>query len=84
MNTRTARRPNGVFKKSNEYARLIKDYDKIPKAVFAAIAASALNIAFCEDDLTKVNNALLNEWKVLHEAGIVPQKPIKSEAEDEQ
>lgn len=69
-------RPTGVMKVSNEYAQLFPDYDRIPKAVFAAIAASALNVCFCEDDLTKVNGALIREWQTLHNAGIVPQKPI--------
>ena len=67
----------GVFRTTNEYQRLIVDYDKIPKAVLAAIAVSALNLAFCEDDLDKVNEALINEWNVLHSAGIIPQKPIR-------
>jgi hypothetical protein len=70
-------RPNGILKATNEYQRLIVDYDKIPKAVLAAIAVSALNIAFCEEDLNKVNDALLNEWKILHSAGVIPQKPIR-------
>lgn len=70
-------RPNGVFKIRNEYSALITDYDRIPKAVFAAVAASFANMVCCEDDLTQVNDAILNEWKALYEAGIVPQKPIR-------
>lgn len=71
-------RRNGIFKQSNEYARLVDNYDKIPKAVFAAIAVSALNIAFCEDDLSKINEVLINEWNALYNSGIIPQKPIKT------
>jgi len=51
-------------------------FDKCPKAVFAALAVSyALRVT--NEDFSKVQDELLNEWQCLHSAGIVPQKPIK-------
>ncbi len=63
------------FKTTNEYAREIKNYDNIPKAVLAAIAVSAVT---CGGDLLDEATERINaEWQILHEAGIVPQKPTK-------
>lgn len=70
-------RPNGITKQHNEYARLIHNYDRIPKAVLAAIAASFANMFVCEDDLSQVHKAVNAEWAALYAAGIVPQKPIQ-------
>lgn len=70
-------RPNGVFKTSNEYARLFKDYDKIPKAVFAAVAASFIMRCMGED-FDKVQNHFIDEWNVLCNNEIVPQKALVS------
>ena len=61
------------FKTSNEYAQQIRNYEAIPKAVLAAIAVSALT---CGGDwLEEATDRINAEWLVLHEAGIVPQKP---------
>lgn len=71
-------RPTGVFKKSNSYERVLtlNFYERIPKAVLAAIAVSYASRQ-TNEDFTKVQAEILNEWRCLHEAGIVPQKPIK-------
>jgi hypothetical protein len=73
-----ANRPNGVFKMTNDYMDALSGelYDKTPKAVFAALAVSL----FANDRgivFSDLDNAILEEWKVLYEQGIVPQKPIK-------
>ena len=61
------------IKKSNEYARLVPNYDEIPKAVFAAIAFSMCFIS--AEESTEGAVARFNEeWDALHVAGIVPQK----------
>lgn len=57
-----------------------KFYDQTPKAVFAAIAISALNLISGDevvnsDDDYAVLNAVLNEWQALHSNSIVKQKP---------
>ena len=69
-------RPTGVFKIRNEYVDVLGAvYADTPKAVFAAVAVSLLaNIAGV--DLGDVGAAIIKEWGALHEAGIVPQKPI--------
>lgn len=60
------------FKLSNEYAALLgKLYTETPKAVFAALAISALT----RGELDKAEQAILAEWLTLHENGIVPQAP---------
>jgi hypothetical protein len=61
------------MKKSNDYANLIADYDKIPKAVFAAIAVSQM--VQLGDNIEFINDALKQEWYILYRNGIVPQKP---------
>lgn len=65
------------FKTTNEYADTLSGdfYEKCPKAVFAALAVS-LGLLTCDEDFSKVESALIDEWKALHAAGIVPQKPI--------
>lgn len=70
-----------VNKTSNEYADLIDNslYEKMPKAVLAAIAASfALRMA--EDDFSQVQSIMVEEWQALYDNGIVPQKPPKVRA----
>lgn len=69
-------RPNGVFKTENEYQNLLKNYDKMPKAVLAAIAVSYA-LRQVEEDFGRVEEEIMNEWRVLHSAGVVPQKPVK-------
>ena len=75
----------------NEYAAAIGGelYARTPKAVFAALAFSYAQaqgaVADPDDpgngdetleaDVTRAR--LLNEWRILHENGIVPQAPPK-------
>ncbi len=61
------------FKTTNEYAQQLENYDAIPKAVLAAIAVSALTCG--GDYLDEATRRINNEWQVLFDAGIVPQKP---------
>jgi hypothetical protein len=62
--------------KSNEYVKILKDYDRIPKTVLAAIAVSfALRIE--EEAWERVENRVANEWQALYDNGIVPQKPTR-------
>lgn len=56
----------------NDYARLLGFFDRIPKAVLAAIAvsyAARLN----EDGLELAEWEVAREWRTLHENGIVRQ-----------
>lgn len=74
-------RPTGVFKLTNEYAgELGKLYAQTPKAVFAAIAVSALTTG--GDWLDEAQPRILKEWYALYRAGIVPQKPPAPEPPD--
>lgn len=64
------------MKTSNEYARSLVAYDRIPKAVLAAVAYSfASRIIEDSDSPTMIELAILDEWDVLHQNGIVPQGP---------
>ncbi len=58
----------------NEYAqRFGRLYADVPKAVFAAVAAS-----YCSsggDNMDAMVKLFLEEWETLHENGIVPQPP---------
>lgn len=57
----------------NSYAaQLGAIYDEIPKAVLAAIAVSALTKG--GDELEMAQARIADEWRILHENGIVPQK----------
>lgn len=62
-------------KLSNYYAEAIDEtvYRGCPKAVFAAIAISALTTG--GDFLADAEPRLIREWWVLYRNGIVPQKP---------
>jgi hypothetical protein len=65
-------------KRRNEYVNALgKFYARTPKAVFAAIAFSYANRLFAKSEGTEVVDALVDEWKVLHDNEIVSQKPIK-------
>lgn len=66
------------FKTTNNYADALSGefYEKCPKAVFAALAVS-LGLLACDENFLKVESALIDEWKALHSAGIIPQKPPK-------
>ena len=60
----------------NEYQQAIslKLYDRIPKAVLAAIVVSQMiNMHGFEFD--EIDNAIIDEWRILNLNGIVPQKP---------
>ena len=63
----------------NEYAAVFaKLYERTPKAVFAAVAlsfADRLKDESIEGD-SRVS-VFLDEWRILNENGIVPQKPPK-------
>ena len=64
------------MKITNNYARACDGFDKTPKAVYAALAFSLAVRLAGNDDTEDANRILLNEWRALHENGIVPQKPI--------
>lgn len=60
------------IKVTNEYADALGDlYAKVPKAVLAAIAVSALTVG--GDYLDEAQARLLTEWDALHDAEIVSQ-----------
>lgn len=71
-------RPMGIFKTENGYQKLISRelYEKIPKAVLAAIAVSYL-LNHQNVNQENIDIDLKREWATLHENGIVPQKPLK-------
>ena len=67
------------MKLSNEYVEnaLSGDfYEKTPKAVFAALAVSL--ILAQDENFCTVEKRLKDEWEILFENGIVPQKPLKT------
>ena len=70
-----------INKVYNEYADALGPhfYDATPKAVFAAVAVSALTradgLALDQCTHTELRAAVLREWVVLHQNGIIPQKP---------
>lgn len=61
----------------NEYADAVglSLFDEVPKAVLAAIAASALTGG--GDYIERAAERVAEEWDILHANGIVPQKPGK-------
>jgi len=64
------------MKTGNEYSRALVAYDRIPKAVLAAVAYSFASRLIADGDSpTMVELAILDEWDVLHQNGIVPQGP---------
>lgn len=66
----------------NEYNETLGGlYRKTPKAVFAAIAVSALTVG--GDRLHESNPRILKEWWSLYHAGIVTQRPPAPEPGDE-
>jgi len=67
-----------MSKRRNEYISALGNfYARTPKAVFAAIAFSYANRLFAKSEGTEVVDCLAEEWRVLHENGIVPQKARK-------
>lgn len=71
---------NKVNKLGNEYfdAAGRDVFSKCPKAVWAAIAISALTCG--GDHLDEARELVLKEWAILHQNGIVPQAPPKGVA----
>jgi len=67
--------PLGRLKTYNEYANAINPhlYVRTPKAVFAALVVSLLSGG--GESFERINELILHEWQVLHDNGIVPQKP---------
>ncbi len=65
------------FKLKNGYQKALGDmYAETPKAVFAALAVSLIMQLDGDDSPAgRIRNRLLGEWTVLHQNGIVPQKP---------
>lgn len=62
--------------RGNEYAaKLGKLLEECPKNVLAAIAVSVLSSG--GDYLDLAAQRVAKEWDILHENGIVPQKPTK-------
>ncbi len=66
----------GIGKKANDYSRRVEQIDA-SKAVWMAIAFSlAMRIREDHEDLAA--EECFEEWKILHENGIVPQKPRRT------
>lgn len=64
------------FNLNNAYAdELGAMFDQTPKAVFAALAVSFGTQG--GDFLPEAIKRLVDEWQILHDNGIVPQKPPK-------
>lgn len=66
----------GVTKLRNQYVGALTMphlYEDCPKAVWAAIAVSALTTG--GDYLDQASANVLREWWTLHDNGIVPQRP---------
>lgn len=62
--------------RGNEYADALgKLFDEVPKAVFAAIAVSALTNG--GDQLAEARSKVAAEWLTLWQNGIVPQPPSR-------
>lgn len=63
------------MKQSNEYAQQFgRLYAETSKAVFAAIVYSYVSAGGDASKETALEN-FLNEWRILHDNGIVPQPP---------
>lgn len=66
------------MKLTNEYARALTEYARLPKAVLAAVAYSFAARVIADNDPAVVEAAILLEWQTLYENGIVPQAPGQS------
>lgn len=75
-----SRQVPAINKVSNEYAEELGSlYDRIPKAVLAAIAVSyASNGGY---DMEHAVDNILAEWQCLHNNHIIPQKPVQQPRE---
>lgn len=60
---------------SNEYVNAVSRdlFELCPKTVWAAIAISLATTG--GDRLDEAEQAIVNEWQALFQAGIIPQKP---------
>ena len=67
-----------ISKKRNDYMTMFegKVYERTPKSVFAAVCASLLSTG--GERREDAQPGFLEEWRILHEQGIVPQKPCIS------
>lgn len=71
------------MKSGNVYAQQYgATYKRIPKAVFAAIAYSFADRYRDESTYaeTQALDSFYREWEILHQNGIIPQKPVKERA----
>jgi hypothetical protein len=65
------------MKIGNEYAQQLRSrYAKTPKAVLAAVVVSLLVKQSGKEDFDGVLDAFVQEWAILHQNGIVSQKPL--------
>jgi hypothetical protein len=71
-----------IQNKRNDYLPVVQSiFERTPKAVFAAIAVSFANRLDGEDALQRdggtedLLRAVMEEWDMLHQAGIIPQRP---------
>lgn len=63
-----------VNARTNEYAEYLGPlFDDCPKSVLAAIAVSFITTGGDWPQLAQAG--IVREWRILHQAGIVPQKP---------
>lgn len=69
------RNGHSANKVQNDYALAAGGalFEEIPKAVWAAIAISALTCG--GDQIEEAAQRVAAEWETLHKAGIVPQAP---------
>jgi hypothetical protein len=65
----------GKSPKRNEYIDRFGGYEKIPKSVWAAIAISFAR-RLNNDDEKQAYGEIFTEWSILHQNGIIPQKPF--------
>lgn len=65
------------IKMENSYQQSLSKefFEKCPKSVLAAIAVSFATLQM--EGQQQLEETLLNEWRVLHKGGIVPQKPYR-------
>lgn len=70
-------------KLTNDYARAVpaKLYEDLSKAAWAALAVSALTNG--GDWLDRAEACVLEEWWILWENGIIPQKPTRPRPDPE-
>lgn len=63
----------------NSYQRIFPDFGKTPKPVIAAIAMG-FALLLEDEDLAKARQRIKQEWLILHQNGIVSQKPANAKA----